>query len=578
MTEKVLSGEPDEFRTPDDLLKLAAQIGKATGALAGRRDVTVQLGHGICEGETEARFFHQKAVMQLETAPLITEMNDNGSLNLGALRPWDDPSDRALIPAGWGLVCHESAHALATRWKLRAEDKIPAYDLNGDGGTRALQQADLLEEIRCENRFLYRRSWDAWYLEAAAGRHLLGEADFSTMATREAAVRAAVLVGGRVLTGVLPPATVASVTDQAEKILGAKDNHEVTRICRKALRTGNEDADGMLALGRELAVLCLDPDDPDETSGRPQPGGTTGTSGLPQDPALRKLLNNAKVDGQEVRRNAINPGGASADESDYTMKDATGAQRAAAARLQARITGWYIPERSVTRHSSDIPPGRLSVREAIQADAQRASGQVPTATPWGQVTRRSIPTPPLRVAMAVDISGSMQGVAPTVREIAFRFSTAFRNLPDSRILVRAAGCQSYEYPVEEGRIPVYPYNSGSQDMGLCLEDLTVRLTLFRRDAARLVIVVSDAGMGHSERERAVSILNRLHDAGCVILWLTPGSPREREIQFLQEKLGFPLDVREVSGGYEKAALLAEDALVDTLEGAAARARNEGRRR
>ena len=47
------------------------------------------------------------------------------------------------------------------------------------------------------------------------------------------------------------------------------------------------------------------------------------------------------------------------------------------------------------------------MRGALAADAQRAAGAVPTAQPFTRTTRRSVPTPPLRIRIACDVSGSM---------------------------------------------------------------------------------------------------------------------------------------------------------------------------
>ena len=55
--------------------------------------------------------------------------------------------------------------------------------------------------------------------------------------------------------------------------------------------------------------------------------------------------------------------------------------------------------------SSATPPGRLRMRQAVAADAQRAAGAMPTARPFTRVERRRVPAPPLAVGVACDVSG-----------------------------------------------------------------------------------------------------------------------------------------------------------------------------
>ncbi len=73
-------------------------------------------------------------------------------------------------------------------------------------------------------------------------------------------------------------------------------------------------------------------------------------------------------------------------------------------------------ERAATQVTSQAPPGRLRLRAALAADAQRAAGLRPTAEPWARTVHRQVPSPPLRVGIAVDISGSM---APFTRPLAW---------------------------------------------------------------------------------------------------------------------------------------------------------------
>ena len=82
------------------------------------------------------------------------------------------------------------------------------------------------------------------------------------------------------------------------------------------------------------------------------------------------------------------------------------------------------PERTATTVASATPPGRLRMREALSADAQRAAGALPTATPFTRTIRRRVPAPPLRVGIACDVSGSMSAFAGPVASAAWILARA----------------------------------------------------------------------------------------------------------------------------------------------------------
>src|SRR5690606_41263809 len=96
----------------------------------------------------------------------------------------------------------------------------------------------------------------------------------------------------------------------------------------------------------------------------------------------------------------------------------TPGEQAAARRLARRLRAAAHRDRVTTTHTSPTPPGRLSMRGALAADAQRAAGTVPTAEPFTRTTRRHVPAPPLRIGIACDASGSMDARAAPVASAA----------------------------------------------------------------------------------------------------------------------------------------------------------------
>lgn len=106
-------------------------------------------------------------------------------------------------------------------------------------------------------------------------------------------------------------------------------------------------------------------------------------------------------------------------------------EQAAARRLARRLRAAAHRDRITTVRTSPTPPGRLSMRGALAADAQRAAGVTPTAEPFTQTTRRHVPAPPLRIGIACDVSGSMNLLAEPVASAAWIMARAAGHLPDA---------------------------------------------------------------------------------------------------------------------------------------------------
>src|SRR6266542_103043 len=65
----------------------------------------------------------------------------------------------------------------------------------------------------------------------------------------------------------------------------------------------------------------------------------------------------------------------------WTTRPPTPAERAAARRLARQLRAASHRDRAATHVTSKAPPGRLQVRAALAADAQRTAGLPPTAEP-----------------------------------------------------------------------------------------------------------------------------------------------------------------------------------------------------
>src|SRR5207244_4016745 len=111
----------------------------------------------------------------------------------------------------------------------------------------------------------------------------------------------------------------------------------------------------------------------------------------------------------------------------------TAAEKTAAGQLARALRAAAYRERTATTSASALPPGRLNMRAALARDAQRAAGAVQSATPWTTTRRRHTPAPPLRVGIAVDVSGSMSAATAPIASAAWiTAQAAALTDPDSR--------------------------------------------------------------------------------------------------------------------------------------------------
>jgi hypothetical protein len=200
-------------------------------------------------------------------------------------------------------------------------------------------------------------------------------------------------------------------------------------------------------------------------------------------------------------------------------------ERSAAQRLGRAMSTAGARERTPHRTSSVLPPGRLRMRGALAADAQRAAGAIPTAEPFVRTTRTTVPAPPLRVGVACDVSGSMRAFAEPVASTAWVLAHAAKAalVPVTtatvifgrhvRVLTRPG-----QYPP---MVTEFACDDGTERPDVAIEALDGALDLTRPDAARLLVVISDGRFRVGPRRVAQTQLDRLVAAGCAVLWLTP---------------------------------------------------------
>jgi hypothetical protein len=203
----------------------------------------------------------------------------------------------------------------------------------------------------------------------------------------------------------------------------------------------------------------------------------------------------------------------------------TAAERTAARVLSRALTTAGIRDRVATKTTSPIPPGRLRMRGALAREAQRAAGAIPTAEPFTRATRTPVPTPPLRLGIACDVSGSMGHFAGPVASTAWIMATAAAQTPvpaDTATVIFGAHVRPITRPGTTPKaVTEFAATDDWEAIDTAIDALDGALGLSQPGAARLLVIVSDGYVPDLLRRNAQRLVDRLRATGCAVLWIAP---------------------------------------------------------
>jgi hypothetical protein len=511
---------------------LSAVLTDHAADLADREDLIVTVAPGVRDTYNAPALIHfPSATIHIDSG--LFETGPNGTRTVA-------PVDPHARPVGFGALVHEAAHAAHTRWKAR----LPQH-----ADKAAFAAADLIEEIRAEAAQLARRPADARWLRAMAAELILEGASVSGDDSPWAAARAALLVAGRVDNGTLTTAEAGPVILAAEKVLGPGLLEKLRVVWTSATHLNDDDTDGMLAAGHAWCdLLNIAPDKPEPTPTR-EPHASDG-----QQPAgliaqavqttAAKVRDNSAAEYPNSGPSPAEAATAERDKQARTAKIAAGVfdprgphgrvtgtrpptavERQAAARLAQQLRRAAVRERAAIPTTSALPPGRLNVRAALAKDAQRAAGAIPTAEPWRAVNRKATPTPPLRIGIVVDTSGSMKAFTEPIASIAWILAraAALSATDATTAAVHFSGCTAAAItrPGDNpARVPTFEADNGGHPIGAAIDAVDGGLGLAKPGAARLLVIVSDGKFLTGEDTEARKRTKRLVSNGCAVLQIT----------------------------------------------------------
>ncbi|MFF4602585.1 VWA domain-containing protein [Streptomyces sp. NPDC001339] len=533
-----------EPRTPthsSHWLRIGAALSGRLPELTGREDVLVTCQVGTRSG-APAAFYPTLAELEID-ATLFAPVNP------ATIRP-ERPGDEERYPVAWGALVHEAAHAAHSHWLTPPPLRGTALDT----------AAQVLEESRAEHAHLGRRPDDRRYLRASIHTLVLDDFTAQTPTDRWQAALAAGLILARRDAGLFDPDETETLETTVTGILGPDLLQTLADIWTAAHSTADGDGQTMMEHARAWCqALGAQPNAPEPPTG--PAGGRKGelaeaigkvvgqvraneaaqAAAEARVAAARAARAQAKAAQAQQARQAAKtaekvfaPGGRPHTPGNKPGKGrrrspVTGtrapapAEKAAAGQLARALRAAAYRERTATTTASAAPPGRLNMRQALARDAQRAAGVTPTATPWTRTTHRPHPTPPLRVGIAVDVSGSMGSATAPIASAAWILAKAAALTdPDSRTATVAYD-QAITAITAPGRAPARVTQFNANGLGHSLAEatdaLTAALSLTQPGAERLLVIASDGYYHPDEATHATERITALRQAGCAVLWL-----------------------------------------------------------
>ncbi len=525
---------------------------------AGYDDKAYQDGQLILDEKGEPAGEQHPGVTFLSDG--VIEVNANylpDNVTPESMRP-DIRKDHERYPVIWGILAHEGAHAHYSHW-------MEIIDERARKGQLAAEQipwigaAVILEETRIEAKQISFRPQDQIWLQAS-GTHLASQEITRQIKIarqehpgedlpKPAVARAAALVLARIDAGSVTPDDNTDTVQQLVDDTFGGDAETLRRIWRDAQRTGDYDADAMIALGKQWYELTGDSGDDNDTiiiidgggegeselekalrqAARNAVGEASGEAEKDRRQArITKIIGQRKDEGkaaQEAREKARAVFAGQGDNHSSPIiryRPPTPGEMSLARTTRRQLQAAYLPERAVTKVTRALPPGRLSVRSVQQLDAQRQAGLLPDAEPFTYKDRQHVPTPPLKVGIIQDVSGSQQSAAAAAASGAWSLAKATQMIADAQVAMVSFGdsVQPIINPRSRlAQVPVLRTPYGTNYFLDALKAVEGELDLTRPGAARLVVILTDGcftGYELSMRDRA---LKRLAGMGVKFLWM-----------------------------------------------------------
>lgn len=215
----------------------------------------------------------------------------------------------------------------------------------------------------------------------------------------------------------------------------------------------------------------------------------------------------------------------------HTRRKPSPEERKAATRLARALRQVTYPDRAKVKTRSAQPPGRVAMRGARDAYAQRQMRVAQTAEPFVVKRREKTVHTQIRVGIGCDISGSMSSAQEPLAVARWVLADALHQV-NGEVATVLYGNQPHGIQAPRERqqaIEIYHANGSSEDYVGGFSMLDAALDLIDGDGARLLVMITD---GHFVRSDAVEYAETTMDmcrrAGVAVIWVNVSGYFARE--------------------------------------------------
>lgn len=550
-------------RSDSDLLRFAMCANDYASLITDRWDLVVRAGKGLGRG-APACFIPATAEIELDADSCMSADKsrlDKIGWHLNAI-DMARPKHRALVPVTTGALAHECGHSLFSVWPFAPGMKARI----ASEPQQVVQLAMALEEGRQETRL---------------ARQVKGLEGYLTRT-----LNAIIMPGMAKVTADDPYAVLTAMALILPRIRGWADGiaaSELFRAAESAIGAGTWEAlsdtlkDGgrFYGSGADKDSTCLDiarqwwemlpesakdstpsggegpscPAHGDSDDGDSKPGHDVMSEakswaktmeereGKADDDSVRAARESEKsVGGKEAaeRKGPSIHSMAGAESGVIGRRAPTAIETATAKRLGAILRSAQTVAK--VRAPKPVPPGRLRGRAAVEWSRDRAMGKATTVNLFRGKTRGD-DVPPVRMGIAMDVSGSMKGACNLAASLGW---TLAASAWDAEALVSGVCFGSELYPyVEVGKahsdVRKLDAQDGTEVIFKAVDYLDKSLNMLNGDGPRILVIISDGEYVHTdERIKARKWLTDFSRSGGTIIYVGRNTYDTRMAE------GFPL--------------------------------------
>lgn len=173
-----------------------------------------------------------------------------------------------------------------------------------------------------------------------------------------------------------------------------------------------------------------------------------------------------------------------------------------------------------TETKSMLPPGRLNIRQAMNRAGQISSRSEITATPWTQVRRREVENPPITLAVATDVSGSMDRFQREVCSFTWAFSSAVNKLKGKcgALAWNTVPWELIKPKTGYLKMPIASAGGGSTGLPATIKALDSMVDLSFGEGVRVLVIITDSELPNGKEIN--DALTKMMHYGVKVLWIS----------------------------------------------------------